>query len=134
MAHRQTRRPIAESVLRRLMAFDDAFLGPHAATLLVDLRGAARVGLPLPVIVLAAALLDVVQHEAAGPAGYLDGAAFVFAGGKADLAWLRGRRNHILHHEGPSDGLMGEAGADAWLAGDAERAITIMLAFLEDLG
>ena len=125
--------PLSPPVVSRLMRFDADALGPHAAALLADLRGAAAAGLALPVIVLAAALVDVVQHEMAGPAGWLDGAAFAYAGNKADLGWLRGRRNHILHHDGPVDGLMGEAAAEQWLAADAARAIAIMLAFLDDL-
>ena len=130
-----TRRAFSLSppLVSRLMRFEAGFLGPHAAALLADLRGAAAAGLALPVIVMAAALVDVVQREMAGPAGWLDGAAFSFAGNKADLGWLRGRRNHILHHEGPVDGLMDEAEAARWMAADAERAITIMLSFLDDL-
>ena len=125
--------PLSPQVVSRLMQFDAGALGPHAAALLADLRAAAAAGLALPVIVLAAALVDVVQHEMAGPAGWLDGAVFAYAGNKADLGWLRGRRNHILHHDGPVDGLMGEAAAGRWLAADAARAIAIMLAFLDDL-
>jgi len=125
--------PLSPPVVSRLMRFDADALGPHAAALLADLRAAAAAGLALPVIVLAAALVDVVQHEMAGPAGWLDRVAFAYAGNKADLGWLRGRRNHILHHDGPVDGLMGEAAAGRWLAADAARAIAIMLAFLDDL-
>ena len=89
--------------------------------------------MPASTIILAAAIIDIVQHEQAGPAGYLDGAAFAYAGSTANLGWLRGRRNYLLHHEGPSDGLMGEADAGRWLAGDAERAVTALLDFLGDL-
>ena len=78
-------------------------------------------------------MIDLVQHEDAGPAGYVDGAAFGFAGNKAALGWLRRRRNAILHYERPTDGLMGEADAARWLAGDSERAITIILDYLDDL-
>jgi len=124
---------LSTPVLRQLSAFDVADLGPHARALLAELQGAAAAGLPLAVIALSTALIDVVQHEQAGPAGYLDGAAFRFAGNKAALGWLRGRRNAIVHHERPTDGLMGEADADNWLRADAERAIGIVLAFLDDL-
>ena len=84
-------------------------------------------------IVLAQTLVDVIANEQAGPAGYLDGMAFAFAGNKAALSWLRGRRNLLLHHERPSDGLMGEALAADWLMRDAEKAITTLLDYLEDL-
>ena len=124
---------ISPQVLSRLSAFDPSDLGPHAQEIWRELRGAAVAGLPLAVVVLAAAIIDVVQHEEAGLAGYLDGAAFNFAGNKAALAWLRGRRNAVLHHEKPTDGLMDEAGATGWLTADAERAINTLLDYLNDL-
>ena len=96
-------------------------------------RGAAMAGLPLVVVVLAAAIIDVVQHEESGPAGYLDGTTFSFAGNKGALGWLRGRRNAVLHHEQPTDGLMAEAEAAGWLVADAERAISTLLDYLTDL-
>ena len=89
--------------------------------------------MPLATVVLAASIVDVVQHEQAGPFGYLDGAAFSHAGSTANLGWLRGRRNHLVHHEGPSDGLMGEDDAGLWLTSDAERAVITLLDFLDDL-
>ena len=98
-----------------------------------DFCGAAASGLPLAVVVLAAAITDVVQNEEAGPAGYLDRTAFSFAGNKAALGWLRSRRNAVLHHGQPTDGLMNEAGAAGWLAADAERAINTLLDYLTDL-
>ena len=119
--------------LSRLSAFDASYLGPHAQALWRDLYGAAMGGLPLAVLALAAAIIDVVQHEEAGPAGYFDGAAFAFAGNKAALGWLRRRRNAFLHHEHPTDGLMDEAGSAGWLVADAERAICTLLDYLSDL-
>ena len=119
--------------LLRLSAFDPSDLGPHAQAIWRDLHGAAVAGLPLAVVALAAAVIDVVQHEEAGPAGYLDGAAFTFAGNKAALGWLRGRRNAFLHYKKPTDGLMDEAGTAGWLLADAERAISTLLDYLTDL-
>ena len=119
--------------LSRLSAYNDTGLGPHAQALWRDLCAAAATGLPLAVVALAAALIDVVAHEDAGPAGYLDGAAFSFAGNKSALVWLRRRRNGILHHEQPTDGLMGETDAARWLVADAERAVTTLLEYLADL-
>ena len=119
--------------LSRLSAYNDEDLGPHAQALWRDLRAAAAAGLPLAVVALAAALIDVVAHENAGPAGYLDGVAFSFAGNKAALGWLRRRRNGILHHEQPTDGLMGETDAARWLLADAERAVATLLEYFADL-
>ena len=124
---------LSSQSLIRLSAYNDADLGPHAQALWRDLRAAAAAGLPLAVVALAAALIDVVAHENAGPAGYLDGAVFSFAGNKAALGWLRRRRNGILHHEQPTDGLMGETDAACWLVADAERAVTTLLEYMADL-
>ena len=121
------------SLLGRLSALDLADFGPHASLLYRELINSASAGLPASTIILAAAIVDIVQHEQAGPAGYLDGAAFAYAGSTANLGWLRVRRNYLLHHEGPSDGLRGEAGAGRWLAGDAERGGIALLDFWDDL-
>ena len=124
---------LSTSLLGRLSAFDLANFGPHVSLLYRELITSASAGLSASTIILAAAIVDIVQHEQAGPAGYLDGVTFAYAGSVGDLGWLRGRRNYLLHHEGPSDGLMGEAEAGRWLAGDAERAVTALLDFLDDL-
>jgi hypothetical protein len=124
---------LSPQLLSRLSAYNDANLGPHAQALWRDLRAAAAAGLPLAVVALAAALIDVVAHEDAGPAGWLNGAAFSFAGNKAALGWLRRRRNGILHYEQPTDGLMGETDAARWLLADAERAVITLLEYLADL-
>ena len=129
----QTRMRRQETILRRLSCFDSAALGPHATALCRELASTASAGLPLATIILAASIVDVVQHEQAGPAGYLDGTVLSFAGNKAALGWLRGRRNAVLHHKQPTDGLMDETGADDWLTSDAERAISTLLAYLADL-
>ncbi|MFZ8923851.1 MAG: hypothetical protein ACO2ZQ_03845 [Candidatus Puniceispirillaceae bacterium] len=124
---------LSASLMHRLSGFDTGDLGPHARVLYDELIASAASGLPASSIILAATIIDVVQHEQAGPAGYLDGAAFAYAGSTANLVWLRGRRNLLLHHEAPSDGLMGEADAGRWLTADAERAVTALLDFLQDL-
>ena len=129
----QTGERMQEAILRRLSRFDVANLGPHASALYRELARTAAAGLPLATVILAATIVDVVQHERAGPVGYLDGAAFSYAGNTGNLGWLRGRRNNLLHHEGPSDGLMGEGDAGLWLANDAERAVITLLDFLDDL-
>ena len=133
MKVRQTGQRMNDVTLRRLSRFDAVNLGPHAKALYRELTRTAAAGLPLATVILAASIVDVVRHERAGPVGYLDGAAFSQAGNTVNLGWLRGRRNHFLHHEGPSDGLMGETDAGLWLGSDAERAVTTLLNFLDDL-
>ena len=125
--------PLGAAVMTRLSRLDKGDFGPHAVVVADELQAAARAGLPVACIVLAQTLVDVIANEQAGPAGYIDGMDFAYAGNKAALSWLRGRRNLLLHHEGPSDGLMGEAPAADWLMRDAEKAITTLLDYLEDL-
>ena len=125
--------PLGAVVMTRLSRLDKGDFGTHAVVVADELQAAARASLPVACIVLAQTLVDVIANEQAGPAGYLDGMAFAYAGNKAALSWLRGRRNLLLHHEGPSDGLMGEAPAADWLMRDAEKAITTLLDYLEDL-
>lgn len=125
--------PLSAATLRRLSRLDTASLGPHALALLTELKAATTGPLGLSCVILAATIIDVVQHEEAGPAGYLDGMAFAYAGNKAALGWLRGRRNSILHHEWAVDGLMGEGPATEWHAADAERALVCLLDYLADL-
>ena len=125
--------PLGAAMMTRLSHLDKGDFGPHAVVMADELQAAARAGLPVACIVLAQTLVDVIANEQAGPAGYLDGMAFAYAGNKGALSWLRGRRNLLLHHEGPSDGLMGETPAADWLMRDAEKAITTLLDYLEDL-
>ena len=127
------RQTLSPSLASRLAVFDSGALGPHAAALLDELRGAAAGGMPLATTVLAATLVDILAHEEAGPAGVVDGVDFAYAGNRAALGWLRGRRNALLHHEGPTDGLMGEADAGDWHRRDAERAVAALLDYLDDL-
>ena len=117
----------------RLSACEAAELGPHAAALLAELKRAIRAGMPLSAVLLAATLVDVVAHEEAGPAGLIDGIDFAYAGNKAALGWLRSRRNELLHHEGPTDGLLGESVAADWHWRDAGKAVVALLDYLEDL-
>ena len=124
---------LSPALASRLAAFDSAALGPHTAALLSELRQAASGGMPLAATILAATLVDVVANEEAGPAGFIDGIDFAYAGNKAALGWLRGRRNALLHHEGATDGLMGEAVAADWHRRDAERAVAALLDYLDDL-
>ena len=125
--------PYNPQVMARLSRLDKQDFGPHATVIATELQAAAAAGLSVSCVILALTLIDVIAHEEAGPAGYLDGMAFAYAGNKAALGWLRGRRNILLHHEGPSDGLMGEAPAPAWLVRDAETAIIAVLDYLDDL-
>lgn len=87
-------------------------LGPHGRLLLDEMRSAAAAGLPVSLVVLAAALANVAVHETGdmpayplGQTGQPDrlGTGFLSADETRALDWLRRRRNQILHHDSPDD-------------------------------
>ena len=113
-------------------------LGPHATQIFHELRVAAQAGQPVTTILLASTLVDVALYE--GASYHLDdediagmGLDWLSAGERRKLDWLRARRNGLVHHEGPVDGLMGQTGDDALLASDADRALSAIVPLLEGL-
>ena len=54
-------------------------------------------------------------------------------GERRRLDWLRHRRNGIVHHVRPVDGLMGLAEDAALLAADGDRALAALVPVLEGL-
>jgi hypothetical protein len=98
-------------------------LGPHAHLLLDEMRTAATATPPASatVIILAAAVMDVVLREPSGRPAGADGIDIAKARDSREAFWLRERRNGIVHYEGGRGGLMGD---DAEvLEKDAIRAI-----------
>lgn len=95
-------------------------LGPHAGRLLSEMLVAMENRQHATVVVLAAAVLDVMLREPSGPAHDADGIDIAAARDHAESFWLRERRNGIVHYEGGRGGMMGEA--DDPLLTDADRA------------
>ena len=119
-------------------------VGPHASALIDELVRAARAGHSLSVIILAAALVDILTHEGAdafadiyddadaeeeGEEGL--GLSMLRAGERRALDQLRAMRNRILHYQGPSEGLSGHASDKLYLEAQAEAAIRALLPLLE---
>ena len=119
-------------------------VGPHASALIDELVQAARAGHSLSVIILAAALVDILTHEGAdafadiydeedgeeeGEAGL--GLSMLRAGERRALDQLRAMRNRILHYQGPSEGLSGHSSDELYLEAQAEAAIRAVLPLLE---
>ena len=118
-------------------------VGPHASALIDELVRAARAGHHLSVIILAAALVDILTHE--GADGFVDiyddvdgeeeeegiGLSMLRAGERRGLDQLRAMRNRILHYQGPSEGLSGHSSDPLYLQGQAEAAIRALLPLLE---
>lgn len=109
-------------------------LGSHAALLMAELRQAATAVPPASasVIILAAAVMDVMLREPSGHPAHADGVDISEARDSRDAFWLRERRNGIVHYEGGRGGLMGD-GDTAILEKDALRAIDTLADALDIL-
>ena len=112
-------------------------VGPHTKTLIDEVVKCARAQHYLSVIVMAAALVDVLTHEGA-EADFNDaaeeegfGLSMLRADERRALDRLRGMRNRILHYQGPSEGLSGHASDKDYLQAQAEAAIKAILPLLE---
>jgi hypothetical protein len=99
-------------------------LGPHGGLLAEEMLMAAEAGMHASVIILAAAVLDVVLREVSGRPSAAAGVDLAAARDSRDAFWLRERRNGIVHYEGGKGGLM--AGRDDTLAVDAVRAVKVL--------
>jgi hypothetical protein len=108
-------------------------LGPHARLLFDEMRAAATTHPPAPatVIILAAAVMDVMLREPSGLPAAADGIDLAEARDNRETFWLRERRNGIVHYEGGRGGLMGED-TDV-LEKDALRAIDTLASALDIL-
>lgn len=112
-------------------------VGPHTKTLIDEVVRCARAQHYLSVIVMAAALVDVLTHEGAEAifeeAGEQEGfgLSMLRADERRALDRLRGMRNRILHYQGPSEGLSGHASDKDYLQAQAEAAIKAILPLLE---
>ena len=112
-------------------------VGPHTKTLIDEVVRCARAQHYLSVIVMAAALVDVLTHEGAEAifeeAGEQEGfgLSLLRADERRALDRLRGMRNRILHYQGPSEGLSGHASDKDYLQAQAEAAIKAILPLLE---
>ena len=122
--------PVLGLHVRKLDRFQTA-LGPHAQLLLKELRSAATAlpASPATIIILSAAIMDVMLREPSGYPAAADGIDIAEARDSRDAFWLRERRNGIVHYEGGRGGLMG---ADATLLEkDAVRAIDTLAEALD---
>lgn len=112
-------------------------VGPHTKALIDEVVRCARAQHSLSVIVMAAALVDVLTHEGAEAifeeAGEQEGfgLSMLRADERRALDRLRGMRNRILHYQGPSEGLSGHASDKDYLQAQAEAAIKAILPLLE---
>lgn len=114
---------IDPSLLNRLQK-TRGFLGPHADLLMAEMLKAADAKMHASVIILSAAIMDVILREPSGRPHHADGIDIAAARDSMDAYWLRERRNGIVHYEGGKGGLMGDD--DMVLAKDAGRAVATL--------
>ena len=109
-------------------------LGPHGRLLLDELGRAGRSHPPCcaTVIILSAAVLDVMLREPSGVSGRADGVDIASARDSKGAYWLRERRNGIVHYEGGRGGLMGED-VEGVLERDAIKSIDVLCEAMEVL-
>jgi len=136
---------VARPALRELLALlaipGKVELGPHGTAMLDELVSVARADHHLSVIILAAALVDIIAHEGtemdfsdssfddAPEEGY--GLSMLRAGERRALDQLRAMRNRILHYQGMGEWFAKQPWDKSFLADQAEAAITALLPVLE---
>ena len=77
-------------------------------------------------IILSATLIDVIKNENSRIFQNLNGVEINTAFSSREANWLRQRRNEVIHHEGPTDGLLGNDDDYKKLSEDAKKSIEII--------
>ena len=101
-------------------------LGPHAFLIIKELIDATKNDNSLTTIILSATLIDVIKNENSNVIQNLSGIEINRAFSSREANWLRQRRNEVIHHEGPTDGLLGNEEDYKKLSEDANKSINIV--------
>ena len=101
-------------------------LGPHAFMIVKELIDAFKNDNPLTTIILSATLIDVIKNENSEVFQNLSGIQINTAFSSREANWLRQRRNEVIHHKGPTDGLLGNDDDYKKLSDDANKSIKII--------
>ena len=101
-------------------------LGPHAFMIVKELIDAFKNDNPLTTIILSATLIDVIKNENSEVFQNLSGIQINAAFSSREANWLRQRRNEVIHHKGPTDGLLGNDDDYKKLSNDANKSIKII--------
>ena len=101
-------------------------LGPHAFMIVKELIDAFKNDNPLTTIILSATLIDVIKNENSEVFQNLSGIQINTAFSSREANWLRQRRNEVIHHKGPTDGLLGNDDDYKKLSNDANKSIKII--------
>ena len=87
----------------------------------------------LSVIIISATLIDVIKNEQSRLLNRLSGIEINSIFSSRQMSWLRERRNSIVHHVGPTDGLLGGEKEEKVLLNDANKSVQIINKFLKNL-
>ena len=101
-------------------------LGPHAFMIVKELIDAFKNDNPLTTIILSATLIDVIKNENSEVFQNLSGIQINAVFSSREANWLRQRRNEVIHHKGPTDGLLGNDDDYKKLSNDANKSIKII--------
>ena len=91
-----------------------------------ELIAASKNDNSLTTIILSATLIDVIKNENSKIFQNLSGVEINLAFSSCDANWLRQRRNEVIHHKGPTDGLLGNDDGYKKLSMDANKSIKII--------
>jgi hypothetical protein len=111
----------------------DKNFGPHSLQILKELKSVINNQNSLSVIIISATLIDVIKNEQSKLLNRLSGIEINSIFSSRQISWLRARRNSIVHHEGPTDGLLGGEKEEKVLLLDANKSVQIINNFLKDL-
>jgi len=108
-------------------------LGPHSLKILKELKSVVNNQNSLSVIIISATLIDVIKNERSNLLNKLSGVEINSKFSSRQISWLRARRNSIVHHVGPTDGLLGGEKEEKVLLHDANKSVQIINKFLKSL-
>ena len=111
----------------------DKNLGTHSLQLLKELVSLINSQNFLSIIIISATLIDVIKNEQSRLLNRLSGIEVNSIFSSRQISWLRARRNSIVHHVGPTDGLLGGEKEEKVLLHDANKSVQIINKFLKSL-
>ena len=111
----------------------DKNLGSHSLQLLKELVSLINSQNFLSIIIISATLIDDIKNEQSRLLNRLSGIEVNSIFSSRQISWLRARRNSIVHHVGPTDGLLGGEKEEKVLLHDANKSVQIINKFLKSL-
>jgi len=108
-------------------------LGTHSLQMLKELKNVINSNNVLSVIIISATLIDVIKNEQSRLLNRLSGIEINSIFSSRKISWLRARRNSIVHHVGPTDGLLGGEKEEKVLLHDANKSVQIINKLLKSL-